>query len=45
MLLLVDEGDRVADVLLEADLPVFGLLAESGLIFANEGLLVVMLAL
>ena len=44
MLLVVDEGDEIADVFFEADLAVIGLLIEGGLVFADEGLLLVVFA-
>ena len=43
-LLVVDEGDEVADIFFEADLVVIGLLVEGSLVFADEGLLLVVLA-
>ena len=38
---MTDEGDRVADILLEADFLVVGILVESRLVFAGKGFLLV----
>ena len=45
MIVLVDERNGIADVLLETDLPVLSILTQSCLIFTGERLLLVVLAL
>lgn len=44
MLLVVHEHDGVADVLLEADLMVFGIVVERGLVLADDGLVLIVIA-
>lgn len=45
MLLIIDEWDGVGDIFFIADLMILRILVESGLIFADYGLVVVVLAL
>lgn len=44
MLIVVNKRDGIADVLFEANLAVFGLLTESGFVFAVKGCVLVVLA-
>jgi hypothetical protein len=41
MFLVIDKGNRVADIFFEADLPVVGILVKSRLVFASKWFLLV----
>jgi hypothetical protein len=41
MFLVIDKGNRVADIFFETDLPIVGILAEGRLVFASKWLLLI----